>query len=336
MTTKSALAVNDEEFLAQAENHIRGYGKMVVSGIVEIGRKLVEVKERVGWKRYVEFVTERLGWSETQGDNFRHVGELFATPKFGVKPEALTIDASSLYLIAAPSTPADVREQVLEKAATATGISRGEVQNLLEEARWPARKPRPDPAAQRGQPRRDGPDFWSTPACLTTALVRYVIPYLPPAPIWECAAGDGQLVRAIQATGRRVIAATDLYPQDGSEPCDFLADKAPDTARGAIAVTNPPFNYLDEFMAHGLKLLDASQITGLVLLLRHDHLMASTRVPFFNRAVRVVHCCWRSRWIPESDGNPRWSFHWFVWHAGPRQPPIFLDEPEEVTAKAAE
>ena len=35
--------------------------------------------------------------------------------------------------------------------------------------RWHGRTP----AAQRGQPRREGPDYWPTPACLTTALVRY-------------------------------------------------------------------------------------------------------------------------------------------------------------------
>jgi hypothetical protein len=35
----------EEEFLAQAEGQIRGYGKLVISGIVEIGRKLIEVKD---------------------------------------------------------------------------------------------------------------------------------------------------------------------------------------------------------------------------------------------------------------------------------------------------
>jgi hypothetical protein len=54
----------------KAEGRIRGYGKLVIAGIVEIGRELVRVKARVGYKGYAE---------------------------------SLTIDASSLYLIAAPS-----------------------------------------------------------------------------------------------------------------------------------------------------------------------------------------------------------------------------------------
>jgi hypothetical protein len=70
----------------------------------------------------VAFVTERLGWSETSADRFLAVGKMFAgTPNLGA--EGLTIDASSLYLIAAPSA-AEVREQVLEKAATPEGIAR--------------------------------------------------------------------------------------------------------------------------------------------------------------------------------------------------------------------
>lgn len=187
-------------------------------------------------------------------------------------------------------------------------------------------KGRPDPAAQRGQPNRDGPDFWPTPPCLATALVRHVLPDLPPAQIWECAAGDGRLVRALREVGCNVL-ASDLYPPDGRHAVDFL-DTPPRWALGSIVVTNPPFNQSDEFLTRGLELLDTGQIAGLVLLLRHDHLMAAGRVDAFNRAVREVHCNWRPRWIADTDGNPRWSFHWLVWHAGERRPPLYLHEPE--------
>jgi hypothetical protein len=99
----------------------RGYGKMVVSGIVEIGRKLVEVKERVGHGNYTAFVTERLGWSPQAALNFTRVFELFAKSTNCVDFDTLTIDASSLYRIAAPSTPAEAREEVLARAASSSG-----------------------------------------------------------------------------------------------------------------------------------------------------------------------------------------------------------------------
>ena len=61
-------------------------------------------------------------------------------------------------------------------------------------------------AALRPQPKRDGPDRWPTPDYLTAALVTHILPSLPRAPVWEPAAGDGALVRAIEATGYRIFA----------------------------------------------------------------------------------------------------------------------------------
>jgi hypothetical protein len=80
------------------------------SGIVEIGRKLVEVKERVDYQGFVAFVTGRLKWSERTASRFIDVFKMFATGNLPV--DTLTIDASSLYLIAAPSTPEEARQAV--------------------------------------------------------------------------------------------------------------------------------------------------------------------------------------------------------------------------------
>lgn len=198
------------------------------------------------------------------------------------------------------------------------------------------RKPkgsRGDAPAQRGQPAREGADYWPTPQTLIDALVQHVIPTLPAgAPVWECAAGDGRLVEAILRSGRDVV-ASDRYPQDGNAAVNFLTDEPPAAAIGAIAITNPPFNDSEAFIERGLWLMDNRLIQGLVLLMRHDHLMAGSRVDAFNRVVREVHCNWRPRWIEDSEGNPRWSFHWLAWHAGPRKPPLYLCEDDLAIAR---
>jgi hypothetical protein len=185
---------------------------------------------------------------------------------------------------------------------------------------------RKDPLAVR--PRhdsRDGADFWPTPACLTAALVQFVLPSLPPGPVWECAAGEGHLARAIAASGRRVV-ATDLFSWPTIRRVDFLHDEPPAEAHGLPAITNPPFSHWDDFLARGLSLLDSRVITGLVLLIRHDYLQAGSRVEVFNRASLEVRCCWRPQWLPGTTGQGRWSCSWILWSSGPRRPPLYLQK----------
>jgi hypothetical protein len=173
-------------------------------------------------------------------------------------------------------------------------------------------------ASLRPQPRRDGPDYWPTPDCLICAFVKHVLPTLPSGVIWECAAGDGRLAAALRVTGREVI-ATDLY--QGKRPLDFLHDDAPLPRRFGAIVTNPPSNELDRFIRRGLHLMDRRITQALALLLRYDALMASGRVDVLNRAMLIVSCHWRARWIPNSVGQPRWSYVWALWLADYAGPP---------------
>jgi hypothetical protein len=180
-----------------------------------------------------------------------------------------------------------------------------------------------DPMAARGQPDRDGPDFWPTPHSLVEAACEHVVPYLPSGMLWECAAGDGRLGQAFHKAGRQAI-MTDKYPQDDSDSLDFLTDDPP--CDELIAITNCPFNATDAFIKRGLELLDGGAIEALVLLLRHDHFMGGNKVEALNRATREVHCNWRPIWIDDTFGNPRWAFAWVQWDETTRRPPLYLRE----------
>ena len=144
--------------------------------------------------------------------------------------------------------------------------------SIIEAAQRKAGLRDKDPNAARGQPLRDGPDFWPTPDSLITAARDHVVPHLPAGQIW--------------AIGAEVM--TDNNPRDGSPPLDFLTDDP--TADDLIAFTNQPFNAADAFLKRGLELLGAGAIRGLVLLLRHDHFMAGSKVDALNRPVFEVHC----------------------------------------------
>jgi hypothetical protein len=175
--------------------------------------------------------------------------------------------------------------------------------------------------ALRPQPKRLGADRWPTPVSLIDALIRHVIPTLPPGPVWECAAGPGDLATALRNAGRHVV-ASDLHG-DSDRCIDFLHDDPPAHDLAAI-VTNPPFNQLDAFIVRGLHHLDRAATQALVLLLRHDAFMAAGRVDALNRASHVLGCNWRARWIPLSTASPRWAFSWVTWRADRCGPPITL------------
>ena len=113
-----------------------------------------------------------------------------------------------------------------------------------------------DDAALRPQPRRDGPDDWTTPADLVDVAIQHVLPLLPAGPIWEMAPGSGALVDAFIAAGRAVVTTRG----------NFMTQAPPPGAR--IAMSNPPFNRIDEFIKRGFVLLDSGQLDAVTWLWR--------------------------------------------------------------------
>jgi hypothetical protein len=180
-------------------------------------------------------------------------------------------------------------------------------------------------ASLRPQPKRDGPDDWTTPACLCRAAVYVLRTLLCPCPvIWEPAPGDGVLAKAMQEGGFKVQVTFE----------DFKTCPVPNDAR--IMVTNPPFNQMGMFLERGLQLLDAGELDAMITLFRHDHLNAECREPphcriaALGRATRLYHCHWRPFWRDEKTSSPRWTFTWAKWEPAARPDrPIWL-EPEDV------
>ena len=115
--------ISDEEFLAEAENEIRRRGKVIVSNIIAIGKKLIEIKARVGHGRYGQFVRDRLPISERTAQQYVRSYEFLKTAQCA-DLEALKISVSAIRLLTRPSTPVEVRMEALARAATPEGIFR--------------------------------------------------------------------------------------------------------------------------------------------------------------------------------------------------------------------
>jgi len=163
---------------------------------------------------------------------------------------------------------------------------------------------------------REKDDFYPTFPAATEALLR-VETFT--GSIWECACGEGDMSRVLEAAGHQVI-STDLEDRGFGEPrTDFLMEWQ---ARAPNIVTNPPFKLAREFVDHALALS-----TGKVaMFLRLAFLEGVERGAWFP-STPLARVWIMSRRVPMQrgrlkavgDGHGVIAFAWLVWdhdHAG--------------------
>jgi len=154
-------------------------------------------------------------------------------------------------------------------------------------------------------------DLYETPDWVTKALVPHIRTL---ERIWEPAAGNGLMVRALWESGFRVC-ATDITTGH-----DFLEQKS--ICNVDAIVTNPPYSAAREFIEHALKLM--LPVRGLVaMLLRTDYDHAASRVLLFQGAApfaKKVVLTKRIVWFEGPKAAPSFNHAWYVWdwrHEGP-------------------
>jgi hypothetical protein len=120
-----------EAFLAEKADAIRSLAKNVVRDVIKIGRHLSEAKGKFGRGDNPEFLTwtnEALGWSKSSVYNFINVYDLVQGGNF---PNFGNFDLSSLYLLAAPSTPPEVIAEVAERSQRGEQVTVAQVRELV-------------------------------------------------------------------------------------------------------------------------------------------------------------------------------------------------------------
>jgi hypothetical protein len=164
-------------------------------------------------------------------------------------------------------------------------------------------------------------DLYETPEVAVEALLR--VESLPPC-VWEPSAGRGAIVGVLRSHGHTVI-ASDIH--DYGFPLDFcrnfLAEtKAPARCDAVAVVTNPPYKYAQDFVAHALTL-----VPTVIMLLRLAFLESTkrtavleksglARVHVFRERLPMMH---RDGWTGKRATSAI-PFAWFVWnrdHVGP-------------------
>jgi Protein of unknown function (DUF3102) len=138
---KAALAhsPSNEKVLAEHADAIRALDKQAGATIVEIGRRLIEAKALVGHGNWLPWLEREFRWTAETALRFMQVTEAVGKNN---KLLDLNCGVSSLYLLAAPSTPPEAVEAVIERAKTGEKVTGAEVKKVVHEAKSKS-SPRP-------------------------------------------------------------------------------------------------------------------------------------------------------------------------------------------------
>jgi len=116
--------------LAEHAEAIRALGKRVAAEAIEIGRRLVICRDDPAMKHgmWSEWLKAQFNWERSTAENFIHIYE--ASAKNGKFP-ILGVPLSALYLLAAPKTPDEAREEVIRRVEAGEKMSLAKITEVV-------------------------------------------------------------------------------------------------------------------------------------------------------------------------------------------------------------
>lgn len=115
----SQLDTLTSDFVRQRTNELKTLVKRSAQDIIEIGAKLIEVKERLPHGQFGGWLNVEFGWSQQTAKRFINVAQRFQNQQI----VDLDFAPSALYLLSAPSTPDDARQEAIERAENGETIN---------------------------------------------------------------------------------------------------------------------------------------------------------------------------------------------------------------------
>jgi modification methylase len=124
----SELDTETSSVVQQRTDEIRALMRRTAADIIAIGRKLSEVKARLGHGQFLAWLEAEFGWHRGTANRFMHVADAFSAVEMS---QIATFAASALYLLAAPATPETARAEALERAAAGEAITHSLARGIL-------------------------------------------------------------------------------------------------------------------------------------------------------------------------------------------------------------
>ncbi|PSB08437.1 hypothetical protein C7B62_16735 [Pleurocapsa sp. CCALA 161] len=115
----SQLDSETSVFIREQTEEIRGLMRRTAQGIVDIGQKLLDIKEKLGHGNFLNWLKKEFDWSELTAQRFMQVARQFESHNL----LDLEIAPSALYILSAPSTTDSVREEALSRAQSGENIT---------------------------------------------------------------------------------------------------------------------------------------------------------------------------------------------------------------------
>ncbi len=97
--------------------------------IVEIGKELMIAKEKCGHGNFENWLSAEFEMSQTSATRFINVAKMFADKLATVQD----LNAKALYLLSAPSTPEEVRTEVLQRVENGEKVTNAEIDKLKKQ-----------------------------------------------------------------------------------------------------------------------------------------------------------------------------------------------------------
>jgi hypothetical protein len=125
----ATLETETRIFVQNYTDEIKSLIRRSAQDIIEIGKKLSEVKQQLGHGNFRNWLKSEFNWSLSTAARFMQVSEQFKN----VNLMYLQIATSALYSLAAPSTPEEARIEALRRAALGEVITHTSAKDLINQ-----------------------------------------------------------------------------------------------------------------------------------------------------------------------------------------------------------
>lgn len=124
----ASLGSGNKVLVTTATQEIRDRIGRAAQNIMEIGSRLILVKKHLDHGQFGQWLKAEFDWSESTAQKMMSVADTFKSVNF----TDLSVAPSALYMLAAPSTPDEVREEFIEKAKSGETVTHKAVKDAVK------------------------------------------------------------------------------------------------------------------------------------------------------------------------------------------------------------